>query len=154
MKITNKAGEQFDVTISLIPALEGKDLEKRYPDFASASDSFLIRQYLIEVLSYASVTVPDVGHIALDNQATINKYCGNWKDVDDIFSEVLRLNGIDRDSWREEVLSPWANVGAELAVAFVRDVAALITPALSITADNLAEDAARNDPENKSKDGE
>ncbi|EBP0440016.1 hypothetical protein JX85_23635 [Salmonella enterica] len=130
MEIKNKAGETFNITIGAIPALDAQSIAKRYPTYLSSTDKYEAKAFLIEVLSYASITIPDVGHISLDNDKAINLYCGKWFDVQNIFDEVLRVNAIDVEEWREKVIAPWSNAGREFAVAFVSDMAKLITPAM------------------------
>lgn len=122
------------------PAFEGYDIQHRFLEFAASTDKQLRREYLMEVLGYAEVSINGSDPIPLSTTALVNNHVETWQNIEKVFTEVLKFNGIDPE---EHANKPrfWANAGQEMANAFLAQCTTLIGPAMEM--------AARLNDENK-----
>lgn len=132
IEITTPTGEVKTISIEQFPALDGWDIQQKFIDFAASSDKEFRRAYTLEVLAYASV-VMDAGARTqpLTTAALISNHLMSWQNVQLVFEETLRHNGIDPKTHADQPHF-WSKAGAEMAVAFVAEVSQLLGPAMQI----------------------
>lgn len=129
--IFNDNGKEthVQITIAPIPAVEAMTISRNAKDFVEGKLDR--RQFIINVLSYASVDIEGVGHLQLDNPAIINKYCGDWQNLDTLFNHILELNDISLPKSQKQI-DPFMMAGAAMAPIFVAECAKLFGPALQM----------------------
>ena len=116
--IKSEGKKDIVIGIDMIPALVCVDVEKRYEYFATSNDGAYNRDFLREILSYAYIEDGD-SKTYLNTDYVINSTFSSWKDIDNIFSEVLRVNDIQRNKQKEYFSDQFSKAGAAMAVAFL-----------------------------------
>jgi hypothetical protein len=128
LTITVPSGEKKYIKISLFAALDGWDIQAKFVEFAASIDRHLRRDFTLEILSYAKVISGEM-EIPLTTDALIDNHLQTWPNIEAVFEEVLRLNGIDPKTHADRT-HYWANAGAEMALAFIAEAAKLMGPAM------------------------
>jgi hypothetical protein len=116
------------VELAKFPALEGWDIQRNYREFVRTDSREFRRAFTMEILSYATIIRGDQRY-PLKTDALIDNHLQSWENVQLVFEEVLKFNGIDPQLAAQEE-SYWAKVGGDLAVAFVAACGELMGPAL------------------------
>jgi hypothetical protein len=123
--IPTKTGDRT-ITLSVFPALEGFELDRRYRvDYKLQADRYVRREYTLAVLSYASY-----GDTPLATPDAVDSALENWKNVEAVFHAVLNFNGVDLEL-AEEKARWFEYAGAELATTFIATTTNLMGPFLS-----------------------
>lgn len=118
MILKSKEKKDIVIGVDMIPALICMDVEKRYGYFATSNDRSFNRDFLREILSYAYIADGE-SKTYLNTDYVINNTFSGWKDIDDIFGEVLRVNDINRDKQKEYFADQFNKAGAAMAVSFL-----------------------------------
>ncbi len=122
------SGETKNIKISMFAALDGWDIQAKFIEFAASTDRAMRREFTMEVLSYAKAMSGDM-EIPLTTDALIDNHLQTWPNIEAVFEEVLRVNGIDPKTHADKT-HYWANAGAEMALAFIAEASNLIGPAM------------------------
>lgn len=134
IEIRTPDGEVRNIEINKFPALDGWDIQAKFIEFAASQDKAFRRQYTLEVLACASVvlgTGEDNRKMPFTTSAIIDNHLCSWQNVQLVFEEVLRQNGIDPEKHADQP-HYWAKAGAEMATAFVAEVSLLLGPAFQM----------------------
>lgn len=132
IEISTPQGEVKTIQINQFPALDGWDIQQRFVEFAASHDKDHRKAFTIEVLGYASVVMAADRFLPLTTSAIIDNHLCSWQNVQTVFEEVLRQNGIDPSTHADQP-HYWAKAGAEMATAFIAEVSQLMGPALQLT---------------------
>lgn len=130
LEITLPDGTMKFIRIALFKALDGWDIQSNFVTFAASTDRVVRRAFTLEVLSYAAVIAGE-NEIPLTTDALIDNHLQTWENVQLVFEEVLRSNGIDPTTHADRT-SYWANAGAEMALAFIAEATKLMAPAMEM----------------------
>lgn len=122
------SGENKAIKISMFAALDGWDIQAKFVEFAASTDRAIRREFTMEVLSYAKAMSGDM-EIPLTTDALIDNHLQTWPNIEAVFEEVLRVNGIDPKTHADRT-HYWASAGAEMALAFIAEASKLIGPAM------------------------
>lgn len=123
------SGEKKSIKISMFAALDGWDIQAKFVEFAASTDRQVRREFTLEVLSYAKAMSGDM-EIPLITDALIDNHLQTWPNIESVFEEVLRINGINPKTHADKT-HYWANAGAEMALAFIAEASNLIGPAMA-----------------------
>lgn len=130
LEIQSRQGITKCVEVRHFSALDGWELQNNFKSFAASLDKEYRRAYTMEILSYATV-VFDGREIPLSTDALIDNHLEHWHNIQLVFEEVLRFNGIDPTTHADKP-DYWAAAGAEMAVAFIAEASKLMGPGLEI----------------------
>lgn len=131
IEITTPRGEIKSILLEFFPPMEGWELQNDFKRFAASTDKDFRRAYTMEVLGYAKVVMENDHKLPLSTTALISNHLQSWQNVQKVFEEVLRINGIDPSSHANQSAF-WSEAGAEMAIAFIAEASKLMGPALSI----------------------
>ncbi|USN16321.1 hypothetical protein PLUTO_00050 [Luteibacter phage vB_LflM-Pluto] len=122
-------GTKKQLRIERFKALDGWELQNKFLDFAASTDRDFRLSYTMEVLQYANVIIDDSGReMPLSTKDVIDNHLGKWENVQKVFEDVLRYNGIDPKTHADRP-GFWSNAGAEMAVSFMAEAVKLMGPA-------------------------
>jgi hypothetical protein len=130
IEITTPTGLVKSISIGHFPALDGWDIQQRFIEFAASSDKEFRRGYTLEVLSYSKVIIDD-RELPLNVPAVIDNHLMSWQNIQAVFEETLRQNGIDPKTHADQP-NYWAKAGSEMATAFVAECSQLLGPAFQM----------------------
>ncbi len=125
--VTTPTGTK-QVQLLTFAALDGWEIQKKFIDFAASTDAAFRREFTLEILAYAKIMSGEV-EIPLTTGALIDNHLQSWQNVKAVFEAVLEHNGIDPKTHADRP-EYWANVGSEIAIAFIAEAAKLMGPAL------------------------
>lgn len=131
IEITTPNGEVKTIVINQFPALDGWDIQQRFVEFAASHDKELRKAFTLEVLAYASVQLAADRFMPLTTAAIIDNHLCDWKNVQKVFEETLKQNGIDPATHADQPMY-WAKAGAEMATSFIAECSNLLGPALKM----------------------
>lgn len=132
LELPSQTGQNKLIVIESFPALVGWDMQRRFVEFAASTDTNVRLQYTMDVLAYAKVILGDV-ELPLSTSSLIDNHLEKWENIQVVFEEVLRHNGIDPDTHANQPRF-WAEAGAEMAVAFSAECIKLFGPAIEAAA--------------------
>lgn len=135
IEIVTPRGEVKTIAIAYFPALDGWDIQARFLEFAASTDKVFRKAYTMEVLSYTRVIVRDQ-ELQLSTDALVDNHLCSWQNVQRVFEETLRFNGIDPETHADKPYF-WSRAGEEMAIAFLAEVTKMLGPALQM-AGNVA----------------
>lgn len=118
MILKTEDNKDIVIGVDMIPALIGSDVAKRYEYYATSNDKSYNRDFLREVLSYAYIHDGE-SKTYFNTDYVINSNLSGWRQVDEVFSEVLRVNDIHRNKQKEYFGDHFSKGGAAMAVAFL-----------------------------------
>lgn len=124
----NNSAKSFQ--IDRFKALDGWEIQRRFVEFAASSDRKFRRDFTLEILSYAHV-ITDTGELPLSTDALIDNHLGSWENVQALFEEILRVNGID-PATHADAPHFWAKAGEEMATSFLAACTQIMGPALQL----------------------
>ncbi len=130
LEITLQDGTTRTVNIQKFPALDGWGLQREFIDFSASTDNQFRRGYVLKVLQYASIPVGD-NDMFLKTDAVIDNHLGTWENVELVFTEILKKNGVDPDT---HAANPgyWEEAGSKMAISFIAEAAKLMGPAFML----------------------
>jgi hypothetical protein len=127
MEIQTSTGKKSIITRKF-KALDGWEIQNNFISFAASRDKEFRKQFTLEILSYATVSM-EGREIPLSTSALIDNHLESWANVQAVFEGVLLANGIDPATHAERP-DYWSNVGSEIATSFLASCGALIGPAM------------------------
>lgn len=130
IELINSKGVAKQVVIERFAALDGWDIQSRFRDFAASTDRVFKRAYTMEILSYAKVHFEGLEY-PLSTGALIDNHLETWINIELVFNEVLKFNGIDPTTHADKP-AYWENAGAQMAISFIAEASKLMGPALEI----------------------
>ncbi|WGN90792.1 hypothetical protein [Burkholderia phage vB_BglM_WTB] len=120
---------KIDVTITKFPALVGWEMQNDFREFVRSNDKAFRRAFTFAVLEYARV-IRNGQEQLLKTDALVNNNLETWQNVERVFTEILRYNGIEADTFAAQ-MENWAEqAGSKLAVYFIASMGDLIGPAM------------------------
>jgi len=124
------------IHISQFKALDGWEIQARYTAFCAShpsKDKAFRRDFTMEILSYVRVVKGDQEY-EMKTDALIDNHLGTWENIEMVFKETLKHNGIDPETHANRT-NHWAEAGAELAIGFIAEASKLMGPAFGMVAE-------------------
>lgn len=133
IEIESATGPTRYVRINHFAPLDGWELQNKFIDFARSKDAEFRRAYTMQILGYATLVFDDGREMDLATSAVIDNHLETWQNIQLVFNEVLKANGVDPLTHAEDA-NYWSKAGSEMAIAFLAEASKLMGPAIDMAA--------------------
>jgi hypothetical protein len=131
IEVVTPTGQIKSISLEHFPPMDGWEIQNNFVRFAASTDKDFRRAYTMEILSYAKVMLDNDKTLPLTTNALIDNHLCDWKNVQIVFEETLRYNGIEPTSHANKSAF-WSEAGAEMAISFIAEASKLMGPALEM----------------------